>query len=136
MKNVTKKQAETLKVLGYNRHTTVYYLTNKEGVFQTSWAANFNEPALNACSAPTYEEVFEWLRERGVYVWVSAEHSPVGVMFSGNAVLEHNGAVKRFSRDLFPDYYDAQSFILELVLGHMTTTREENHSESLDRWEG
>lgn len=81
LKRVTKLQAKKLKQLGYNRDVTAYYLENKarllnKMLFEThvseDWNHNKNgsqyrketDPLYPFISAPTLDEVIEWLREK------------------------------------------------------------------------
>lgn len=81
LRRVTKLQAKRLKQLGYNRDVTAYYLENKakllnKMLFEThvseDWNHNKNgsqyrketDPLYPFISAPTLDEVIEWLREK------------------------------------------------------------------------
>lgn len=81
LRRVTKLQAKKLKQLGYNRDVTAYYLENKarllnKMLFETyvseDWNHNKNgsqyrketDPLYPFISAPTLDEVIEWLREK------------------------------------------------------------------------
>lgn len=81
LRRVTKLQAKKLKQLGYNRNVTAYYLENKarllnKMLFETyiseDWNHNKNgsqyrketDPLYPFISAPTLDEVIEWLREK------------------------------------------------------------------------
>lgn len=81
LRRVTKLQAKKLKQLGYNRDATAYYLENKarllnKMLFEThvseDWNHNKNgsqyrketDPLYPFISAPTLDEVIEWLREK------------------------------------------------------------------------
>ena len=81
LRRVTKLQAKRLKQLGYNRDATAYYLENKarllnKMLFETyvseDWNHNKNgsqyrketDPLYPFISAPTLDEVIEWLREK------------------------------------------------------------------------
>lgn len=81
LRRVTKLQAKRLKQLEYNRDVTAYYLENKarllnKMLFEThvseDWNHNKNgsqyrketDPLYPFISAPTLDEVIEWLREK------------------------------------------------------------------------
>ena len=81
LRRVTKLQAKRLKQLEYNRDATAYYLENKakllnKMLFETyvseDWNHNKNgsqyrketDPLYPFISAPTLDEVIEWLREK------------------------------------------------------------------------
>ena len=81
LRRVTKLQAKKLKQLEYNRDVTAYYLENKarllnKMLFEThvseDWNHNKNgsqyrketDPLYPFISAPTLDEVIEWLREK------------------------------------------------------------------------
>lgn len=107
LRRVTKLQAKKLKQLGYNRDVTAYYLENKarllnKMLFEThvseDWNHNKNgsqyrketDPLYPFISAPTLDEVIEWLREKHNIIITIKYYSRAYVMKSESIKLITN----------------------------------------------
>ena len=61
---ISYKQAQELKELKFNSRTTHYYENGKLKLYTQSYFGwDFNNSFLTCCSAPTFEQVFDWLKE-------------------------------------------------------------------------